>query len=462
MRQSPLSRIARALVVLAVLASSAAAHSWIEELDVIAPNGTFVGPPGYSRGNVPRTANAGDDAMSYKIPPNGRDTGNKILDTDRICKNTQQTMTQTDGSPRLQAAAGSLVALRYQENGHVTMPQNQPGKPANRGTVYVYGTSQSKPDDTLLAIHKMWNTAGTGGDGRGKLLTTQNYDDGQCYSVNPDSAISKARQAEFTFEPTKTTGTNLWCQNDLALPSDAPPGKPYTLYWVWDWPTAPNVDPAIPTGKPELYTTCMDIDITASSAQKDAESVQYVQGQNLGESGVASYVNELGKHEKIMVATESGQAADSSSSPPATSSAAAQASPSATSTLSTYASPPITSAAPVESSSQASSEDTDSVVTVYVTVSPTPVPFSPPYVVTGNSSPPAASTSSTAASPVSSSPKSAASTPADGSTCGATKVQKRSRILDGATWDRSPKVKSGYVRKSSESTTRRSAKFRHL
>ena len=36
-------------------------------------------------------------------------------------------------------------------------------------------------------------------DGRGKLLTSQSFDDGQCYSINPDSAISKARGPEFTF-----------------------------------------------------------------------------------------------------------------------------------------------------------------------------------------------------------------------------------------------------------------------
>jgi hypothetical protein len=56
-------------------------------------------------------------------------------------------------------------------------------------------------------------------------------------------------------------GADLWCQQDIALPQDAPVGKPFTLYWVWDWPTAPNVDPALPDGKEEIYTTCIDIDI---------------------------------------------------------------------------------------------------------------------------------------------------------------------------------------------------------
>lgn len=34
----------------------------------------------------------------------------------------------------------------------------------------------------------------------------------------------------------------------------------YTLYWVWDWPTAART-PGFPNGKPEVYTTCMDVDV---------------------------------------------------------------------------------------------------------------------------------------------------------------------------------------------------------
>lgn len=423
--------------------------------------------------------------MSYKIPPNGRPEGNKILDTDPICMSTQQTMTQTNGSPRLQAAAGSYVALRYHENGHVTLPETQAGKPDNRGTVFVYGTTQSKPDDTLLAIHKIWNSAGTGGDGRGKLLATQNFDDGQCHQDNT-GAISNARKNDFKFTATTTTpGTELWCQNNLVLPSDAPSGKPYTLYWVWDWPTAVKVDNAIPTGKPELYTTCMDIDITANKAQKNTENANYVHGQNLGEAGVSSYINDLNQGKK-MFATQSGQAAETgasssavtqtssaiavqprSSTLPATSSTAVQAPPSATPNPSTAVPPTIISAAPVASSSQASSAAAGGVVTVYVTVSSTPAPSTLPYTGTGTSivsvSPhPAAPTSSTAPTPILSSPSSAASTPAGNSTCDATKVQKRSRILDGATRHRFPKMRSGHVRTNRKSTTPRSVKFRHL
>jgi hypothetical protein len=42
-------------------------------------------------------------------------------------------------SPMLQAAPGYLVRLRYQENGHVTLPSITPEK-QSPGQVYVYGT----------------------------------------------------------------------------------------------------------------------------------------------------------------------------------------------------------------------------------------------------------------------------------------------------------------------------------
>jgi len=275
-----------------------AGHTWIDQLTVIAPNGTFVGAPGYSRGYVQRSPQFTDASMTNLIPPDGRSTGNEILPTDGICMPSQQTPNQTEGSPRLQAAAGSFVALRYQENGHVTMPYNQPGKPANRGTVFVYGTTQPSPNDTLLAIHKVWNANQTGGDRRGILVSTQNFDDGQCYQSNP-SAISQARQNQFNpsglpFD--NLQGPNLWCQQDLALPSNLTTGQPYTLYWVWDWPTAPGA-PGLPNGKQELYTTCMDIDVVDPSNAVVASDTQagFVAGQPIANAAVSSEFAVLGE-----------------------------------------------------------------------------------------------------------------------------------------------------------------------
>ena len=224
-------------------------------MNVIAPNGTFTGAPGFARGNCQRGPQVNADHCMVHLLPS---SGNKVLDSDPMCMPSQQAQTQTQNSPRLQAFPGSLVALRYQENGHVTLPDTQKGKPANRGTVYIYGTTNPDPNAKLTAIHKVWNADGTGGDKKGKLLATQNYDDGQCHQMN-DGAISKARQQQFQHDAAQPMGQDLWCQNDIALPSDAPSGKPYTLYWVWDWPTVPNVDPGTPLGKPEIYTTVSTI-----------------------------------------------------------------------------------------------------------------------------------------------------------------------------------------------------------
>lgn len=249
-------------IALAALLPGAHGHSWVEQLMVIGPDGTFVGEPGYPRGNVRRgTPGFGDPAMVHLLPPNGRPSGNEILPTDPMCKESQAKPNQSADSPALKADPGSMIALRFQENGHVTLPENQAGKPKNRGNVYIYGTTDPRPDDTLLGIHNVWNADGTGGDKRGKLLATQAFDDGQCYQIN-GGGVSKQRQGEFPHAPSELMGADLWCQNDIRLPAEATAGKPYTLYWVWDWPTAPNVDPGLPKGKQEIYTTCMDIEVT--------------------------------------------------------------------------------------------------------------------------------------------------------------------------------------------------------
>ena len=285
----------KTLVALVAVLPTILAHSWIESMSVIAPNGTMIGAPGYARGNVQRSnPGFGDPTMVNLLPPGGSRPVNDILPTDLMCKSTQTTANQTDGSPSLQAAPGSGIALRYQENGHVTLPQNQPGKPDNRGTVYVYGTTQPSSSDTLLGIHRQWNAAGTGGDGRGVLLSTQNFDDGQCYQVN-GGAISTQRQAEFSHTANQLMGANLWCQQDIALPASVTSGT-YTLYWVWDWPTMPGTA-GFPDGKQEIYTTCMDVDITNSGSDA-AESfskatANFETGQDLNSAGISSQVQDI-------------------------------------------------------------------------------------------------------------------------------------------------------------------------
>ncbi|MCJ1320402.1 hypothetical protein MMC15_005741 [Xylographa vitiligo] len=329
-----------ALAVFIILFDSASAHSWVEQLMLINPNGTFVGTPGFIRGYVSRSTpgfNDGED--DYLVPPNGRQNQSLILSTDPLCKSSQSSQNnQTAGNPRLQAPVGSKIALQYQENGHVSLPNNQPGKPPHGGLVYIYGTSSAQVNDSLLNVHRSWTTDGTGGNKQGKLLATQYFDDGHCYQINGGN-ISVARQAEFKFTPSNPMGSNLWCQNDILLPTDAEAGKPYTLYWVWDWPTAAGVDPSLPNGKEEIYTSCMDIDvIAASSSAAQNEVSSYISGQPINNAAIPSYVSILDAGSNFLVSTPVGgsaglaaastvPAALSSSTPSTSTTAMAQGSP---------------------------------------------------------------------------------------------------------------------------------------
>ena len=62
--------IAIALAAAISILSTASAHSWVEQLSVISPNGSFSGAPGYVRGNVLRQGSTDiDKNMVYLQPP---------------------------------------------------------------------------------------------------------------------------------------------------------------------------------------------------------------------------------------------------------------------------------------------------------------------------------------------------------------------------------------------------------
>ncbi|KAI4249737.1 MAG: hypothetical protein L6R40_000526 [Gallowayella cf. fulva] len=363
-------------LVAASLLTSVNAHSWVEDIHVIAPNGTFVGEPGYPRAFAKRAPGVDPDkAMVHLLPPNGRSTGNKILDSDPICMQPQQQPKQSEGSPTINAAAGDMVALRYQENGHVTLPQNQPGKAPNRGTVYIYGTSDPKPDDKFLSIHKVWNTDGTGGDKRGKLLATEPYDDGQCYQMN-GGQISAQRQAQFKHKADPIMGQDLWCQNNFKIPQDAPSGKPYTVYWVWDWDTAPGTA-GQPQGTVEKYTTCMDISISqgqgaSRSKAADAGAAKFADGQDINRAAIPKYVQKLNAGGDIFEpgSVPSGQGAPAASSKPAGAAAPASAMPqSSAPAVASQKTVTVTASAPISEK------------TVTVTANAQPAIITPPTIM---------------------------------------------------------------------------------
>jgi hypothetical protein len=263
----------RPLIALCFLAytSTTDAHTWIETMQRVASNGSFVGAVGYPRGFLPRTA-PNPDAQTNLIPPNGRATGNTILATDLMCASTQTVGTQSAGFPRLKAAPNDQIALRYEENGHVTKFFVDGGKPLGRGTVFIYGTQDSKNSDTYLNIHRVWNADGTGGDKRGKLLATRPFDDGHCFQNNGEPvAVSRAQK-----DGTKGN-IEVLCQNEVQVPADVGTSGTYTLYWVWEWPTLfSNGNVA----KNQSYTSCMDIELT-SSAVADAGSFKAQQTGSL-------------------------------------------------------------------------------------------------------------------------------------------------------------------------------------
>jgi hypothetical protein len=80
----------------------------------------------------------------------------------------------------LRVSPGGEIMLQFQENGHITLQMQDSvglGK-LGPGEVFVYGTSDSRPDDTLLGVHHSWTQDGTGGDQRGRLLEQGPFDDG--------------------------------------------------------------------------------------------------------------------------------------------------------------------------------------------------------------------------------------------------------------------------------------------
>jgi hypothetical protein len=126
------------------------------------------------------------------------------------------------------------------------------GKPEKGGTVFVFGTQRPSPDETLVGVLE-WTHDGQGGDRRGQLLTAQNFDDGRCYQLGNGAALAEMRLSQ---TPNPLPGQpasehELLCETDVKMPEDLPVRQPYTLYWVWQWVNAPNVDTNFPNGKDE-------------------------------------------------------------------------------------------------------------------------------------------------------------------------------------------------------------------
>ncbi|PVH91606.1 hypothetical protein DM02DRAFT_678000 [Periconia macrospinosa] len=228
------------------------AHSWVEQLSIVAPNASYVGEHGYARSFVDKGMPGFDqNANLWTVPPLENQPP-FLRPGDLLCHPSQRTLTPLPDFPRLKASPGGILALRYAENGHSTIPgggKGLPGKPERGGTVFVFGTSAAREDETLSNTLQ-WTAYGRGGDGRGTFLTAQNFDDGRCYQLGNGAALANLRRERFP----------------NPIPDSVAVGRPFTLYWVWQWPTAPGQDPSFPRGKDEYYVSCMDVGIVQEVA----------------------------------------------------------------------------------------------------------------------------------------------------------------------------------------------------
>jgi hypothetical protein len=261
-------KIMWALALATLLIGITSAHSWVEQMSVIDLNGSYVGQPGYPRGYVSRgQPGFGDAEMTVRFPA----AGIRISAAEMVCSPAQSTVnSNNDNYPQLVTQPGNYVAMKYLENGHVTLPGNQIGKPGSGGLVYVYGTTN--PANQKLLDVQQWTSNNT--LDKGRLLAVNSFDDGRCYQVNPNSPMSVMRQEKFPDPVPGQPGskTEQWCETNIQIPADAAAGT-MTLYWVWQWPTQPGMDPNDQVGKDETYTTCADVNVVSSPAQVKAAVV---------------------------------------------------------------------------------------------------------------------------------------------------------------------------------------------
>ncbi|KAH7347085.1 hypothetical protein BKA66DRAFT_432817 [Pyrenochaeta sp. MPI-SDFR-AT-0127] len=265
----------------AVLAAAPVAfgHTWIEQLRNINEQGEYVGEYGYPRGMVSKT-DPGFNGFSMNIELPAYQGRVYINEDTPLCHPSQTKQVQSqDKYPRLQAVPGGFIAMRYQENGHVTKPDNQKGKPEKGGTIFVYGTTEPRENEKLVNVLQ-WTEDGQGGNKRGVLLTTNDFDDGRCYETNETPVSQERRKSDPNFAMGQVVdgvpgNYPLMCETNVQLPKTAALDETYTLYWVWQWNTAPGgVDPGLPEGKDEYYTTCMDVDVASADVAMAADAKQ--------------------------------------------------------------------------------------------------------------------------------------------------------------------------------------------
>lgn len=306
-----MSPILKATFAALAVAPHAWGHTWIEQIRNINDKGDYVGQYGYPRGMVSKTDPGFNGfSMNWELPAGQQKLF--IDETTPLCHTAQRKQVQSsDKYPRLQATPGGYIAMRYQENGHVTLPQNQLGKPKKAGTVFVYGTTEPQEDEKLVNVLQ-WTKDGQGGNKKGILVTMNDYDDGRCYEMKADaSTVREERMKDF---PNFAMGQvvdgqpgnyPLACETNVQLPNTAPLGKPYTFYWVWQWNTAPGIDPGLPKGKDEYYSTCIDVDVASPEvAMATVADKKYAVGQ---QDAMSKAVPDFNQRTALMTDVKQGE-----------------------------------------------------------------------------------------------------------------------------------------------------------
>jgi hypothetical protein len=175
--------------------------------------------------------------MTYRL--------NDIHPDNPVCKESQIVQNQTLYSPSLLANAGDTVILLYQENGHVTKIDEDPGHP-NAGTIRVFGAVNSFSADTLQDIT------------RSVPLGEWSFDDGICYQDNGSEKATNRKLIRPSRPHLEVEGPDVWCTTSIKLPDHLSANDIYSLYWIW------NFDGVGTNGLDfvERYTTCIDVVIT--------------------------------------------------------------------------------------------------------------------------------------------------------------------------------------------------------
>lgn len=260
----------------ASLALHASAHTWIEEMQVIGSNGSYIGDRGFSRGYMARTdPGFNGDSDLWMLPSldarnPDESVRSRINGSDLLCHPSQRSSNYSNPAyPKLKATPGGHVAMKYLENGHVTLPWTLTGKPKNGGTVLVFGTTNPRAEEKIVDVMQ-WTKDGSGGDGRGFLMGAMDYDDGECHQLNT-CWMSGERQILYPNRVPDQPDSSVerWCESDIQIPAYVSTG-PLTAYWIWDWGTEAGKDCLAPDGKDQYYTNCADFDIVADDGDPAA------------------------------------------------------------------------------------------------------------------------------------------------------------------------------------------------